>query len=84
MNLCKNVIIFAMIFSCFDIILCASMAQIEIYIILSISHTIEEGGTKTLWTDLHTRTQKKDKQVAGAGFGGPLMSLKIHAGRKIV
>ena len=26
----------------------------------------------------------KYRQVAGAGFGGPLMSLKIHAGRKIV
>ena len=28
--------------------------------------------------------RKKDRQVAGAGFEGPLMSLKIHAGRKIV
>ena len=30
------------------------------------------------------RHELVNKQVAGADFGGPLMSLKIHAGRKIV
>ena len=31
-----------------------------------------------------SKTKAIEKQVAGASFGGPLMSLKIHAGCKIV
>ena len=49
-------------------------------------NTIEHSNISYINLLIYNTVQPKIiiKQVAGAGFGGPLMSLKIHAGRKIV